>query len=84
VQRFVIVSATGVLHLLWKFSLTDKKRNPNTYQLALKLFPHAAIQYANDDSVTYGFTDNPDAEVPEEVAIANFIARETKRARKSY
>lgn len=64
--------------------LSTKERDPNTYQLALRLFPHAAKQYEKDKSVTYGFTDDKEKEVPEEVAIERFIKRESKRKGRLY
>ncbi len=56
-----------------------KKRNANTYQLALSLFPNASKQYKNAMDVTYCFTANPDEEVSEEIAIERFIQNEQKR-----
>jgi hypothetical protein len=56
-----------------------KKRNANKYQLALKVFPHASKQYEDAMDVTYCFTDNPNDEVPEDVAIERFIQNEQKR-----
>ena len=55
------------------------KRNANKYQLALKVFPHASKQYEDAMDVTYCFTDNPNDEVPEDVAIERFIQNEQKR-----
>lgn len=59
-----------------------KKRNANKYQLALKVFPHASKQYEDAMDVTYCFTDNPNDEVPEDVAIERFIQNEQKRKNK--
>ena len=56
-----------------------KKRNANKYQLALKVFPHASKQYEDAMDVTYCFTDNPNDEVAEDVAIERFIQNEQKR-----
>ena len=50
-----------------------KKRNANKYQLALKVFPRASKQYEDAMDVTYCFTDNPNDEVPEDVAIERFF-----------
>ena len=55
------------------------KRNANKYQLAVKVFPHASKQYEDAMDVTYCFTDNPNDEVPEDVAIERFIQNEQKR-----
>ena len=56
-----------------------KKRNANTYQLALRIFPNASKQYKNAMDVTYCFTANPDEEVSEEIAIERFVQNEQKR-----
>ena len=45
----------------------------------LKVFPHASKQYEDAMDVTYCFTDNPNDEVPEDVAIERFIQNEQKR-----
>ena len=58
------------------------KRNPNRYQLALRIFPNASKQYKNAMDVTYRFTANPDEEVSEEIAIERFIKNEQKRKSK--
>lgn len=60
-----------------------KQRNANKYQLALKIFPHAARQYENAKDVTYCFTENQNEEVPENVAIERFIKNEERRKNKS-
>ena len=59
----------------------QKHRDPNTFQLALRLFPNAANMYKDDDTVTYAFTGNENESVEESVAIARFIANEQKRDR---
>lgn len=63
-------------------SSSTQKRNANKYQLALKVFPHASKQYEDAMDVTYCFTDNPNDEVPEDVAIERFIQNEQKRKNK--
>jgi len=56
-----------------------KQRDANRYQLALRVFPHASRQYEDALDVTYRFTDNPDEEVPEAIAIERFIQNERRR-----
>lgn len=56
-----------------------KQRDANRYQLALRVFPHASRQYEDALDVTYRFTDNPDEEVPEDIAIERFIQNERRR-----
>lgn len=56
-----------------------RQRDANRYQLALRVFPHASRQYEDALDVTYRFTDNPDEEVPEDIAIERFIQNERKR-----
>lgn len=56
-----------------------RQRDANRYQLALRVFPYASRQYEDALDVTYRFTDNPDEEVPEDIAIERFIRNEQKR-----
>lgn len=56
-----------------------KQRNANRYQLAKVIFPHATELYADAFDVTYRFTDNPDDEVPEDIAIERFTYNESRR-----
>ena len=56
-----------------------KHRDPNKYQLALRIFPNASRQYADAYDVTYCFTSDAEREVTESEAIARFTHNERKR-----
>ena len=69
----------GIIRLGKDINGKQRHRDPNTYQLALLKFPHAAKQYENETTVTYSFTREENEEVEESVAIHRFIENEKKR-----
>ncbi|MDD2972795.1 MAG: hypothetical protein PHE02_11780 [Lachnospiraceae bacterium] len=58
-----------------------KQRNANRFQLAKVIFPHATELYADAFDVTYRFTNNPDDEVSEDIAIERFTYNERHRTK---
>ena len=57
----------------------QKYRDPNKYQLALRLMPHAAKLYEKEKRITYCFTDDETKAVEESVAIKRFTKKELSR-----
>lgn len=69
----------GIIRLGKDANGKQKHRDPNTYQLALIKFPHAAKQYESETTITYSFTGEENEEVEEAVAIHRFIENEKRR-----
>jgi hypothetical protein len=59
-----------------------KCRTEYNSQLAAFRFPYLYELYKNDIHVSFAFTDNPNQEVDETVALNNFIQLENKRIKK--